>query len=256
MNRVAEFFDFGRIAVMKHLGVLESANLVLSEKVGRERQLWFNPVPIHLIYDRWTTEFSAFWAGKLARMNTGWRTLRSRSTRKKESPVAESRKAVFRIVIDGSIDAIFRELTKTDSPQGAVFNSMLTTKGLVPGNRMQMRTVSGGHTIVEGQVVEHDPPRRFAHTHRFTQFNDPVCRVVYDLKPVAGGVEVTLTVEDIPPSTKTEMEMQRGGMFILKNLKAIVETGRPPLATRLMYGAFGALEFVLPKKTRTEHWPL
>jgi len=69
VNRVTEFFgDMGRIAVMKHLAVLEGANLVLSEKVGRERLLWFNPVPVHMIYDRWTTEFSAYWAGKLARM--------------------------------------------------------------------------------------------------------------------------------------------------------------------------------------------
>ena len=68
VNRVAEFFDIGRIAVMKHLAVLEGANLIVSEKVGRERQLWFNPVPIHMIYDRWTTEFSAYWAGRLARM--------------------------------------------------------------------------------------------------------------------------------------------------------------------------------------------
>lgn len=68
VNRVCEFFEIGRVAVMKHLDVLEAANLVVSEKVGRERLLWFNPVPIHMIYDRWTTEFSAYWAGRLARM--------------------------------------------------------------------------------------------------------------------------------------------------------------------------------------------
>ena len=68
VNRVCEFFEIGRVAVMKHLDLLEDANLVLSEKVGRERQLYFNPVPIHMIYDRWTTEFSAYWAGRLARM--------------------------------------------------------------------------------------------------------------------------------------------------------------------------------------------
>jgi uncharacterized protein YndB with AHSA1/START domain len=170
--------------------------------------------------------------------------------------VAESGKAIFKIVINGSMDAIFRELTKSDSPQGAVFNSMLTTKGLVPGNRMQMRTVSGGHTIVEGQVVEYTPPHRFAHTHRFTQYDDPVCKVVYDLKQVPGGVEVTLTVEDLPLGTKTAKEMNGGGPFILNNLKAIVETGRPPFRTRLMYVMFGAMEFVLPGKTKTENWPL
>ncbi len=62
------FGDMGRIAVMKHLAVLERANLVVSERAGRERRLWFNPVPIHMIYDRWTTEFSDYWAGRLARM--------------------------------------------------------------------------------------------------------------------------------------------------------------------------------------------
>ena len=68
VNRVCEFFDIGRVAVMKHLDVLEGANLIISERVGRERLLYFNPVPIHMIYDRWTTEFSAYWAGPLARI--------------------------------------------------------------------------------------------------------------------------------------------------------------------------------------------
>jgi DNA-binding transcriptional ArsR family regulator len=69
VTRVAAFFDdMGRVAVMKHLAVLERANLVISERQGRERLLFFNPVPIHMIYDRWTTEFSAYWAGRLARM--------------------------------------------------------------------------------------------------------------------------------------------------------------------------------------------
>lgn len=170
--------------------------------------------------------------------------------------MAEKGKAMFRVVIDGSQQAIFDELTRTDRPLGAIFNSRMHTTGLKPGGRMQMRTVSGGHTIVDGEVIEYDPPRRFSHWHRFTQHDDPVCKVTYELKPVTGGIEVTLTVDDMPLNTKTANEMQRGGDFILKNLKAIVETGRPPLGTRAMYWAFGAMEFVLPKKTRSEHWPL
>ena len=62
------FDDMGRVAVLKHIDALEAANLLVSEKVGRERLLYFNPVPIHMIHDRWTTEFSAYWAGPLARM--------------------------------------------------------------------------------------------------------------------------------------------------------------------------------------------
>jgi predicted transcriptional regulator len=37
VNHVCEVFDIGRVAVMKHLDVLEAANLVISEKVGRKR---------------------------------------------------------------------------------------------------------------------------------------------------------------------------------------------------------------------------
>jgi len=172
--------------------------------------------------------------------------------------VAEANKAVFRILIAGTMEAVFRELTKTGEPQGAVFNAVLTldSPGLVRGRRMQMRTGSGRHAIVVGEVMELEAPTRFAHTHRFTQHDDPSCTVVYDLKKVDGGVEVTLTVENIPAGTKTETEMRRGGDFILKNLKAIVETGRPPLGTRLMYAMFGALEFVLPGRTKSENWPL
>lgn len=172
--------------------------------------------------------------------------------------MAEPRKAVFRIVIDGTMEAVFRELTKTGEPQGAIFNAVLTLgePGLVRGRRMQMRTGSGRHAIVVGEVVEHEAPTRFAHTHRFTQYEDPSCTVIYDLRKVEGGVEVTLTVENIPAGTGTEKAMMEGGDQILATLKAIVETGRPPLGTRLKYRMFDALEFVLPAKTRSGNWPL
>jgi predicted transcriptional regulator len=59
-------FDTSRIAVLKHLNVLERAQLLVSKKEGRKRTLFFNVVPIQLIYDRWATEYSAHWAGKLS----------------------------------------------------------------------------------------------------------------------------------------------------------------------------------------------
>ncbi|MCB2154057.1 metalloregulator ArsR/SmtB family transcription factor [bacterium] len=68
VNHVAEFFEVSRIQILKHLRFLEDANLVVSRKVGRVRHLYFNPVPIQMIYDRWSTEFSSFWASEMTAM--------------------------------------------------------------------------------------------------------------------------------------------------------------------------------------------
>jgi predicted transcriptional regulator len=65
VNDLCKYFEISRIAVMKHLRVLEEADLVISQKAGRTRELYFNAVPIQLIYDRWTTEYSAFWASHM-----------------------------------------------------------------------------------------------------------------------------------------------------------------------------------------------
>ncbi len=62
VNDVCKYFDMSRIAVMKHLRVLEEADMIISQKSGRTRELYFNVVPIQLVYDRWTTEYSKFWA--------------------------------------------------------------------------------------------------------------------------------------------------------------------------------------------------
>lgn len=70
VNRVCEFFadEIGRHAVMKHLATLERGRLVVSERDGRDRRLWCDPTPLQLIHERWTTEFSAYWAARLTRL--------------------------------------------------------------------------------------------------------------------------------------------------------------------------------------------
>jgi uncharacterized protein YndB with AHSA1/START domain len=165
--------------------------------------------------------------------------------------------AVFRIFIKADIQRVWRELTKQGEAQGAVFNAWLHSSGaLGAGMPMQMRTGTGRHVIVDGTVEVFEPPHRFVHTHRFTQFEDPVCRVSYELKPVGDGVEVTLKVLGMPSGTRTARSMASGGASIMAALKAICETGRPALGARLMYWMFDYMEFMLPARTKSERWPL
>src|ERR671933_1153752 len=54
-----------RIAVMKHLRVLEEAGLVVTKRRGREKLHFLNAVPIRLIHDRWVSKYAEPWAATL-----------------------------------------------------------------------------------------------------------------------------------------------------------------------------------------------
>jgi DNA-binding transcriptional ArsR family regulator len=49
----AQFPELDRCTVMQHLKVLESADLIIAERKGRERWNHLNPLPIHAIHERW-----------------------------------------------------------------------------------------------------------------------------------------------------------------------------------------------------------
>jgi DNA-binding transcriptional ArsR family regulator len=47
-----------RFGVMKHLAVLADAGLVVSERHGRHKHHYLNPVPIRRIHDRWIAKYA------------------------------------------------------------------------------------------------------------------------------------------------------------------------------------------------------
>ncbi len=165
-------------------------------------------------------------------------------------------KAVFKIHINGSVEDVWREITKTDEPQQCFFNSVLDTEGLKPGAQIRMRTVSGRHTAVVGEVVEFDPPHRYAHTMRFTQYDDPPCTVTYELIEKDTGVEFVITLDGLQPGTKSAKSMIRGASFIMNTLKSLVEKGKAPLSSRVVFALGGVLEGLSPKSMSSENWPL
>jgi DNA-binding transcriptional ArsR family regulator len=57
LGELCERYDMTRQAVMKHLAILEQANLVATRKRGREKLHYLNPVPIHDIADRWIGKY-------------------------------------------------------------------------------------------------------------------------------------------------------------------------------------------------------
>lgn len=59
LTQLVEGMGMSRQAVMKHLDVLERANLVTTTRHGREKFHYLNPVPIGEISDRWISKYEA-----------------------------------------------------------------------------------------------------------------------------------------------------------------------------------------------------
>jgi len=168
----------------------------------------------------------------------------------------EGDRAVFKTFIRGTKEAVWHEITKTDEPQQTFFNMWMDTTTLAEGAPIRMRTKSRKYTGAVGTVLEWDPPRRFAHTFRFTHLDDPECIVRYEIDDAEGGVEFRMILENLPEGTKTANQMSKGGTMIINTLKRMVERGRPSLGTRMLFILFRILEPTSPKSSRSENWPL
>ena len=170
--------------------------------------------------------------------------------------MTEPTKLVHRIEIDAPIQEVWDTLTKEGEVLPFFFNSMLHTTTLAPGAPMRMRSPDGKYTGVVGEVLEIEPPYRYVTTFKFTNFDDPPCKVTHELREVDGRVEYTLTSEEIAAGTKTEKQMNRGGDFIVKTLKGVVETGKPPFMSRFILLMISMLSWTTPKACLSENWPL
>ena len=57
LSELCEGLEMSRQAVTKHLTLLEEANLVATQRQGREKLHFLNPAPIQQIADRWMGKF-------------------------------------------------------------------------------------------------------------------------------------------------------------------------------------------------------
>src|SRR6201995_818011 len=57
LSDLCEGLEMSRQAVTKHLTLLEEANLVATQRHGREKLHFLNPAPIQQIADRWMGKF-------------------------------------------------------------------------------------------------------------------------------------------------------------------------------------------------------
>lgn len=68
LHALGERFSMTRFGVMKHLKQLEEAGLVVTQRRGREKLHFLNPVPIRLLHDRWVSKYAQPWVSGLSEL--------------------------------------------------------------------------------------------------------------------------------------------------------------------------------------------
>jgi DNA-binding transcriptional ArsR family regulator len=58
LTELESALEMTRFGVMKHLRILEDAELITTRREGREKRHFLNPVPIRLIHDRWIDKYT------------------------------------------------------------------------------------------------------------------------------------------------------------------------------------------------------
>ena len=223
LNALASRFDMTRVAVAKHLRLLEAAGLVVSRRRGREKLHYLNPVPIRLVHDRWVSKYTEGWAAGLADLK-----------RDLEASVEK----VFEIYIRATPDQLWQAITSADIRARYQFGARVESSW-TPGSSYQVAHQDAPRSLIEGENLLLDPPRRLVQSYRAV-WDDNIAaagtsRVTWDIEPVGNSCRLTVTHDQLPENA--DPHLYGGWPMILSGLKTWIETGQE-LTTpgSLMYG--------------------
>ena len=201
-----------RFGVMKHLKVLEEANLVTTRRRGREKLHFLNPVPIRLVHDRWVSKYAEPWAATLSGLK---KTL--------EEDLMEK---VFEIYIKTTPERLWEAITTPELRQKYNFGVGVSSDW-APGSRYESVHAGAGMPIAEGENLEVDPPRRLVQSFTALWSDDVkaqgTSRVTWEIEPVGTSCRLTVVHDELPADANAEL--YGGWPMILSGLKTLLETG-------------------------------
>ena len=221
LGALAERFDMTRFGVMKHLKQLEEAGLVATERRGREKYHFLNPVPIRLIHDRWVSKYAEPWAATLSGLKQGL-----------ENPMEK----VFEIYIKTTPERLWEAITDPEIRATYNFGARVTSEW-TPGSAVEMGSPTG--LLGGGEVLEVDPPHRLVHTMT-ALWDDEVraegaSRVTWEIEQIEDSCRLRIVHDQLRQGASEQL--YGGWPMILSGLKTWLETGeRLTTPGSLLYG--------------------
>jgi uncharacterized protein YndB with AHSA1/START domain/DNA-binding transcriptional ArsR family regulator len=231
LTELEERLPMTRFGVMKHLRVLEEANLVVTRKRGREKLHFLNPVPVRLVHDRWVSKYAEPWAATL----TGLKRELEEETMEafdvqhriplSPSPEGEGAMAVFEIYIKTTPERLWEAITDPGLRSRYSFG-VETHSDWTPGSDYKA-AVPGVIDIAAGENLEVDPPRRLVQSFNALWSDDVkaagTSRVTWEIVPVGDSCQLTVIHDRLPEDANPEL--YGGWPMILSGLKTLLETG-------------------------------
>jgi uncharacterized protein YndB with AHSA1/START domain len=201
-----------RFGVMKHLGQLEEAGLVVTRRRGREKLHFLNPVPIRLVHDRWVSKYAEPWAATL----TGLKQTLEEGTVEK----------VFEIYIKTTPERLWEAITDEELRRKYSFG-VVVSSDWSPGSSYEATHPMSPTPISAGDNLEVDPPRRLVQSLDALWGDDAraegTSRVTWEIEPVGDSCRLTVTHDELREGASPEL--YGGWPMILSGLKTLLETG-------------------------------
>lgn len=219
LSELCEYLPMTRFGTMKHLRVLEEAGLITTRMQGREKLHFLNPVPLRLIHDRWTSKYAAPFTRALGALK-----------HRLEKPMADPKlKHVYEIYIRTTPERLWQAITDSAFTKQYFYES--SVKSDFKAGSPLVYLSPNGKPMIEGKVIEADPPRRlvttFAERSGEGGENDRPSRVTWLIEKKGETCRLTLTHDDFDGETKTYKSVGPGWNPVLSGLKTLLETGKP-----------------------------
>jgi uncharacterized protein YndB with AHSA1/START domain len=219
---LASRFAMTRVAVAKHLRVLEDAGIVVARRRGREKLHYLNPVPIRLIHDRWVSKYTETWTAGLVELK-----------RELEATVEK----VFEIFIRATPERLWQAITEPETRARFSFGARVESSWDEGSTYRVGHPNAGG--LIEGENLEVAPPHRLVQTYHAIWDDDIAAqgtsRVTWQIEQVGDSCRLLVTHDELPADA--DPHIYGGWPMILSGLKTWIETGTE-LTTpgSLMYG--------------------
>jgi uncharacterized protein YndB with AHSA1/START domain len=145
--------------------------------------------------------------------------------------MTEQATQVYAVFIRATPEQVWEGITKPDFTMKYFHGSRIEST-FEQGAPYLSLTGDGDQKLIEGEVLESDPPRLLKTSWR-ALFDPELAeeshsRVTWEIEPQEGGVtKLTVTHDQLEAAPKTAASVAGGWEYVLSGLKTLLETGKP-----------------------------